>query len=77
MQAARSRNSRRSCDVRSHPSTVDDSTKAQCSPHGRISEREVSNPDIQRVSAGEEEFYRQALLGKSRCDCQEFKKNDL
>jgi len=64
MQAARSGNSRRSCDVGSHPSTADDSTETQCSPHDRISEREVSNPDIQRLSAGEEEFYRQALLGK-------------
>ena len=56
MLAARSRNIRRSCDVGSHSSTADDYTEVQCSPHDRISEREVSNPDVQRLSAGEEEF---------------------
>ena len=64
MQAARSRDSRRPCDVRSHPSNVDDSTEVQRSPYDRISEREISDTDIQRLSESEEKFYRQTFLGK-------------
>jgi len=46
MQVARSRDSRGPCDVRSYPSTVDDSTELQRSPYDRIFEREISNTDF-------------------------------
>lgn len=69
MQAARSRNTRRLCDVRSYSSAIDDPAEVRRSPHNRISEREISNTDFQRLSASEEEFYRQALLGQ-RILCQ-------
>jgi len=69
MQAARSRNSRRACDVRSHPSIVDDSTKVQRSPHSRIFEREVSDTDISRLSESETQLHRKTFLGQ-RVLCQ-------
>jgi len=69
MQTARSRNSGRACDVRSYSPIVDDPAEVQRSPHNRVSEREISNTDFQRLSASEEELYRQTLLGK-RVLCQ-------
>ena len=64
MQTARSRDSRRPCDVRSRPSTIDDSAEVQHSPYNRVSEREIDDTDIQRLSESEEKFYRHTLLCK-------------
>ena len=69
MQTARSRNSRRACDVRSHPSSVHDFTKVQCSSHSRISEREISDADISGLSENEAQLYRETLLDR-RVLCQ-------
>jgi len=69
VQAARGRNSRRACDVRSHPSTVDDSTEVQRSSYDRIFEREICNTDFLRPSESEEKFHRKTILGK-RVLCQ-------
>ena len=69
MQAARSRNSRRACDVRSHPFIVDDSTKVQRSPHSRVFEREISDTDISRLSESETQLHRKTFLGQ-RVLCQ-------
>jgi len=42
---------------------VDDSAEVQCGPYGRVFEREVGDPDIQGLSAGEAEFYGASFLG--------------
>ena len=69
MQAARSRNSRRPCDVRSHVSTANDSAEVQRSSHSGIYEREISNTNFPRLSESEAEFHGRTFLGK-RVLCQ-------
>ena len=55
--------SRGVCDAGSHPHAVDDPAEVQCGPHSGFSEREVGDPDISRVSAGETEFHGATFLG--------------
>jgi len=63
MSSGWSRVSRGLCDAGSYTHAVDDPAKVQCDPYGGISEREVGNPDISGVYAGEAEFHGAAFLG--------------
>ena len=55
--------SRGLCDAGSYSHVDNDSAEVQCGPYGWFSEREVGDPDIPGVSAGEAEFHRASFLG--------------
>lgn len=63
MSPDRSGVSRGICDAGSYTHAADDAAEIQRVAYDRISEGEVGDPDIQRVSASETKLHSAALLG--------------